>query len=184
MIGVVVVASLASCSTQTPGQAVPGAQAGSTGTPGTGTRTSSRPTSNRPPADSPLHDTDPCSLLDSAGQAKLGINTPGEPHNIVNSRGCRWRMRVGSDTTVFDVGILDNQRIDQIPSNVQVEKIPNVGQHQAVRAKDVAGARNCAVILGVGDKSRVDNNVVAGNDVEKACELVMELARLVEPKLP
>jgi len=171
-----------SCSTPTSGQALPDSQAGATARPGT--TSGSRPTSDRPSADSPLKDVDPCTLLDSAGQAKLGINVKGEPHDIVNSRGCRWRMRGTSDTYVFDVGILERLSIDQVPNNVQVEKLPNIGQHQAVRAKNVAGARNCIISMGVGGKSRVDTNVVAGSDIEKACELVMELAILVEPELP
>jgi hypothetical protein len=176
----VLAAALTSCATPTSGQAVPGDAPGSTSRPGAAPGT--RPTSR--PQVSPLAGLDPCALLTASGKAKLGITTEGEHRDILASRGCQWRVRLPQATYLFTVGLLDKAGIEKIPSEVAVEKIPNIGDHQAVLGKGAGGTTGCGVSLGITDSSRVDTQVVAGTDVDKACELVMQLARLVEPELP
>jgi hypothetical protein len=170
---------LASCATPTSGQAVPENPAASTenGQPST------RPTSSPQVSGGPLADTDPCSLLDSAAKAKLGLSGSGEPRKIGVSRGCRWRLRQGTDSYIFDVGILP-AGISNVPDKVQITKLPDIGSHQAAQTQEGGGAGTCLIILGVSESSRVDNTVSASGDTQKACELVMELAKQVEPKLP
>ena len=123
-------------------------------------------------------------MLNAAAKAKLRITTEGEPRNILGSRGCQWKVRGSQDTYIFGVGLLDKAGISDIPSEVPVEQLPNIGQHQAVLSRGASGTTPCAVILRVTDSSRAEMQVVAGTDVNKACELAMELARLVEPELP
>lgn len=132
-----------------------------------------------------MEETDPCALLDAAAKAKLDISGAGENRKIGVARGCRWRVRGAGESQIFDVGILDTAGITDIPATVRVEKLPNIGAHQAVQGKEQGGGPGgCTIILGVTGSSRVDLNVLAGNDTQKACDLVMELATLVEPKLP
>jgi hypothetical protein len=179
-------AVLTSCTASTGGQAVAEnpSQATETTRPSTGPGT--RPTTGSPQAgNSPMADTDPCTMLDAAAKAKLGISGAGEPRNVGVARGCRWRVRGPSDTYFIGVSILDNAGITDIPSTVRVDKFPNIGSHEAVQGKEQGGgAGGCTILIGVTRSSRVDLNVIAGTDTQKACDLMMELAKQVEPKLP
>jgi predicted small secreted protein len=176
---VAVSAVLTACATPTTGQAVPGGDdAESTSHASTSARATTKPQA------SPLADLDPCTLLNASARAKLGITTEGEPRKIVDSRGCQWRVRGPQTTYLFMVGLLEKAGIRDFPSNISVEQLPKIGDHQAVRTKGAGGTRDCAISLGVTDSSRVDAQAVAGADADKACELAMELAKLVEPELP
>ena len=186
LVGLVAAACLTSCSTSTGGQAVSGQeQPGTIGTSRPTTKTSTRPTTGSPQAgNSPMAKTDPCSLLTVAAKSKLGLTDAGEQHNVGIARGCRWRLRGPSDTYIFDVGILDTAGITDVPGDVQVTKLPDIGGHQAVQGKEGGGRGTCGIVMGVTESSRVDFAVVAGRDTQKACELVMQLATAVEPELP
>jgi hypothetical protein len=178
------VGGLAACATSTSGQAVPenpAAGTTQTGSPSTRT-TSSRPTAGA----GPLAEVDPCSLLDSAAKAKFGITGNGKPRTIGISRGCQWSVRQGSTVTTvygFDIGIL-TAGMNDFPDNVPVKKLPDIGKHQAVQTQEGGGPGTCLIALAVTEKSRVDNTVVVSGNTQKACELAMELAKQVEPKLP
>jgi hypothetical protein len=88
------------------------------------------------------------------------------------------------DTTFFDVIIYDDLGIDDLPSNVDPKPLPDVGSHKAVQDSESGGPGSCSVILGVTESSRVTTGVLSGTDTQKACDLAMQLAELVEPELP
>jgi hypothetical protein len=176
----------ASCSASTSGSPIPsGTGAGPTSErslpplpPGTG-ETSERPSQGP----GPLAATDPCTLLSADGQAQLGISG-GKPDDKGTSRGCTWQLRGPQDTYFLTVGIRDRAGLGELPNDSRHTKLPNVGSHQAVQSAGGAGPGSCGVILGVTASSRVEASVIAGTDEQKACGLAMQLAGLVEPKLP
>lgn len=185
LLAVVASAGVTSCATPTGGQAVPGNPGGSTATPRSSSGPGTRPTTSTPGSgNSPLTKMDPCDLLDSAAMAKLGITGEGEPGKILQARNCRWRVRGPSNTDIYDLGILDTLGLTDVPGQVQVTRLPDIGKHPAVQAKNSGGGQGCQILVGVTESSRVDLAVVSGTDVEKACGLAMEFAKLVEPKLP
>jgi hypothetical protein len=175
---VAVSAVLSSCATPTSGQAVPVG-----GAEGTSRASTSAGATNKPRAGS-LADLDPCLLLNAAAKSKLGITTEGKPRTIVDSRFCQWQVRGPDVTYLFGVGLIEKAGVGQIPKNVPVEQLPKIGDHQAVRIKGAGGTRDCGITLAVTESSRVDTQVVVGTEQAKACDLVMQLARLVEPELP
>jgi hypothetical protein len=85
---------------------------------------------------------------------------------------------------VIDVGILDKTGIADVPAGASVKKLPNIGRREATQITDTGGAGSCTIIVGVTKSSRVDIGVIAGTDTQKACELTMQVAQLVEPELP
>lgn len=173
---VVLMVGLASCADKTNGSPLPGTP----NEPSTGTPPS---TGTTKPGGSPLADTDPCSLLSASDQSTLGVGN-GEKRTVGVARTCRWRLRGANETIIFDVGILEAAGITDVPSSIQVKQLPDIGGHKAAEHTGGGGAGSCTIILGVSQKSRVDTNVIAGTDTQKACDRTMELARLVEPNLP
>jgi Protein of unknown function (DUF3558) len=181
-----VLAGTIACSSATNGSAVGPADT-------VGSEPSSRPattprrstTSSRPSTgNGPLAGKDPCTLLSADGQRKLGIsNAPKENDKIGSGRRCRWRLRGPQDTYFFSVVIYDTLGLKDVPSS-KVTKLPNIGKHEAVRATEGGGPGTCAIELGVTESSRVGTDIVAGTDTQKACDLNMQLASLVEPELP
>jgi hypothetical protein len=175
-------AGVTACSDKTNGSAVPGGptgnQTGSTTTTSKGTGSSS-PTSG---SSSPLAGKDPCSLLTASAQGKLGVSN-GAKHDVGSGRGCRWQQRGPSETIIFDIAIYDRAGIKDLPNDIVINKLPNIGKHEAVQNPAKQGGA-CAVILGVTDTSRVTAQAVAGVNLQKGCELAMQMAQLVEPELP
>ncbi|HET9142033.1 DUF3558 family protein [Actinophytocola sp.] len=177
-------AAVTSCATSTAGQPLPEGDVGGTSTSRPSANPSSRPTTRPQTGGSPLADLDPCALLTASAKATLGITAAGERRKILDTRLCQWKVRGPKDTYILGVGLLDKAGIDDIPSGVPIEQLPNIGDHQAVRSKEAGGTTPCAVILGVTNSSRVELQATAGTDVDKACELAMDMAKLVEPELP
>jgi hypothetical protein len=56
-----------------------------------------------------------------------------------------------------------------------------VGRHQAKQLVDVSGS--CGIFIGVTSSSRVDVSLNSGPRVDP-CPLALQVAQLVEPKLP
>lgn len=182
---VVLAAGVVACSDKTDGQAVPGdSTTETTTTGGTTTSTGRTTTSTRPSGgDSPIADQKPCTLLSSSGASDMGV--PGQQGNeqkVGSARRCTWRITGATIKDSFNIGIglWDTAGLKDLPSSTPQDPVPTVGKHQAVWIKDAAG---CTVMMGVTEKSRVDASANGGS-VDKACELAMKLATLVEPELP
>jgi hypothetical protein len=179
---VAIAGGLVACSNTTNGSAVPGDNP-TGGETTTGGRSSPNRTTPRPNSgNSPTEDIKPCSLLTDAEQAQLKL-TGEEERRVGSARTCRWRQPdAGGVNVVFDVAIYDNAGIKDLPPGTTINQLADIGSHKAVQVPANAGD-GCAVILGVTDSSRVVNNVVAA-DQQKSCDLALQTARLVEPKLP
>jgi hypothetical protein len=156
-----------------------------TGVPaGNSTTTTSKGTtpSTSTGSTNPLAGKDPCSLLTPSAKATLGVSG-GEKSNAGSSRGCKWQLRAASgDLNLFAIDILDRQGIKDLPP--AAKQLADVGTHKAAQTSGNGGPGSCSVIMGVGDKSRVESTVVAGTDTQKACDLALQMAKLVEPELP
>jgi hypothetical protein len=175
--------ALTACADSTDGTAVPGngttePTVGQSTTPGKKT-----PSTTSGSANSPLSGKDPCALLTADSKAQLGISG-GEKNNVGSARGCKWRLRGPTDTYIFTVDIYDRLGIKDIPKNIPLKELPDIGTHKAVQDANPANPGTCGVTLGVTESSRVRTQLVAGTDTTKACELALQMATLVEPELP
>jgi hypothetical protein len=172
-------AGLSACTGQTNGSAVAGPDAGTT----TEQPDSTTTTRGSQGGGSPLADKDPCSLLSASAQSQLGL-TNQQPHDVGSGRGCRWDMPGPTDTYIFDVQIYDKLGIKDLPDSSKIKQLADIGSHKAVQISGDGGPGSCTVILGVTDSSRVTTGLIAGTDTQKACDLAMQTATLVEPGLP
>lgn len=128
-----------------------------------------------------LADVDPCGLLDQAGLTSLGL-TGGEAKTLGQARVCRYRHDgpTLNESFTVSVEVFDTLGLDDIVG-ANIQQLPKIGAHDAVSYIGPAGG--CGVSLGVGDSSRVDNTAVGGGQ-DQGCQIVAQLAALVEPKLP
>ncbi|SDD19890.1 DUF3558 domain-containing protein [Actinokineospora iranica] len=173
--------TVAACSTDTPGTPVPGASTFPTDT----TTAPKRPTSTTTkPADSPLADIDPCDLLTEEGKTQLGVSGPGEPDDTGSGRNCVWRLRGPERTFIFDAGVNDKYGLNDLPSDLNNKDLPPIGGRKAVQTNLSAGPGTCTVHMFVTESTRASALVVAGDDQAKSCELALQMAQLIEPRLP
>jgi hypothetical protein len=168
---------LAGCSDRTPGTATPGDDVPETTT----TETTTETTESDPEPSGGLADADPCELVQPAVLQTIGL-TGGEPKTIGDARICRYRYEGATldDAYTVSVEILDTLGLADV-TGTNVQQLPKVGNHDATSFVDPAGV--CVVSLGVGEKSRVDNTAVGGEQ-QKGCQLAGQLAAAVEPALP
>lgn len=170
--------ALAGCAEKTSGSAVP-------------TSVDERPTepmSEPPPSsetsepsDGGLVDVDPCELVPADALQTLGL-TGGEAKTLGEARVCRWRHDGATldESFTVSVEVFDTRGLaDIVGTNIQ--QLPKIGTHDATSSVGPTGG--CAISLGVGASSRVDNTAVGGN-LQQACQLVAQLAPVVEPELP
>lgn len=173
------------CSDKTNGSAVPGGPTG--GQTGNVTTTTSKGTSttrSTSGGSSPLAGKDPCALLPKAAQDKLGISR-GEKRNVGSARTCRWEQRAQTgDLYLYTLALYDSLGIKDIPADAGAKPLADIGRHKAVQTTELGGQGSCSVTLGVTDTSRASAGLITGTDQQKACELAMEMAKLVEPELP
>jgi uncharacterized protein DUF3558 len=126
-----------------------------------------------------MKDVSPCSLLSATEVTDLHAGASKE-ETINNTRACRF---VKGQGFVMSVGILDELGLDDVVANGAITPVPTVGSHKAVQWK--GGLDSCAVSVEVTKTSRVDavGTSVDGND-QKSCDLALQVAKLVEPRLP
>jgi hypothetical protein len=183
MAATICVVSLGSCSEKDPGQPLPaGTASGSTESGGpfsTGNESTKTSGSQPSVADGPLKDTKPCSLLSASDIAQLQAG-PGNEEQLNNARACRFLEASGF---AVSVGIFDDLGLDDVTTYGEVKPVPTVGKHKAVQS--MRGIDTCAVSIEVTKTSRVDAQGTSDDgDKQKACDLALRVARLVEPKLP
>lgn len=165
------------CSAKTAGTAVPGPDTTTEREPTTGQTTSPRTGTSPTKPKSGTSALKPCELLDSSEQSQLGLGK-GVEEKLGQARHCQWQ-KPGSHT--IGVGIFDDLGLKDVVSKTEKKPL-TVGRHKAVQA--TGGVDACAVAIEVTESSRVDVVSVARADVDKACELANQAAKLVEPKLP
>jgi hypothetical protein len=171
---------LAGCSSETPGNATPTetADGGSTPSFPDGTPTGEETTAPSD-GDSGTADLEPCDLLTAEELTALGLpSEPFEEGELGPARRCQWQASGGNG---LDVAVMDDLGIDE----VQSENTPRpltIGSHDAAEYDGVLGT--CVVAMAVTDSSRVDVLGTAGGDMNKACDVANQAAKLVEPKLP
>jgi uncharacterized protein DUF3558 len=167
--------ALAACTSQTPG----------TGTPVTSSTGGDTSTASTGANGSGLAAIQPCDLLDSGVVSQNGLHDNG-PSTDSGARSCGWQKPTGIDTPGYSIGvdIRDNQGVGDLATSGFAISDDPVGRHQAKLAKETNGD-GCLVAISVTDSSRVDvtANTSAG-DVDAACTLANQYAKLVEPKLP
>jgi hypothetical protein len=163
------------CSAKTAGTAVPGPDTTNGQEPTTGQTSSPRTSPTNSQAGTGA--LKPCELLTTSEQGQFGLGE-GAEEQIGGARSCRWQ-KAGSYTIV--VGIFDTLGLKDVVSTSETKPV-TVGRHKAVQR--TGGASACAIAIEVTESSRVDVSSVARGDVEKGCELALQAAELVEPKLP
>jgi hypothetical protein len=171
---------VAGCAEKTQGSPAPeGEQA--TSTPRQTTEQTTGETTTEEPAEEGIAGIEPCDLLDQSELAGLQL-TGGESKTVGGARVCRWQRDGATVNELFTVSVelFDDQGLDDLNAP-DVQQLPPVGGHEAVRFTDPTGT--CGVGLGVGESSRVDNTAVGG-DQQVACQLAEQLATIIETKLP
>jgi hypothetical protein len=82
----------------------------------------------------------------------------------------------------MDVAVFDTRGIKDVVASGQIKQVPKIGRHEAVQS--FGGVDSCAISMAITETSRVDTSSAAGGNTTKSCEIAMQVARLVEPKLP
>ncbi|HEX3648532.1 MAG TPA: DUF3558 family protein, partial [Pseudonocardiaceae bacterium] len=127
----------------------------------------------------------PCDLLDNSVASQNGLTSSG-PTTGSGARSCRWTKKVTLNAPGYVIGadIRDSQGIkDYITASYSTTNDP-IGNHQAVQEKQTSGDL-CDVTIGVTPSSRVDITAnTSDSDIDTACSLANQFAKLIEPKLP
>lgn len=128
----------------------------------------------------PLDGLDPCTLLTKAEAERVTGAHTAEPavEQLGSARVCNFspqRARLG-------VGVRTTSGLAQVQSNGNVVQEIMVGRHQAKQAVGATGS--CGIFIGVTESSRVDVVLNSGSPDEDPCPAAMEIAELVEPRLP
>jgi hypothetical protein len=178
-------AGVAACKTNTVGEPSASTDPTSAARPtlprGGGTNTGPRSTIARlNPTDSPIRSTEPCTLLTASEVTEIGAG-PGKRNADTSSGTSRSCEFVASGNFNLRVIIFDVLGTKDVQATGEIKTLPPIGKHQAVQG--VFGTA-CAVSVAVSATSRVDAVVSADGNTSKGCEIAMQVARLVEPKLP
>jgi hypothetical protein len=128
---------------------------------------------------SPVRNIDPCALLTPIEANSVGVaEGKRDDSSAGTSRSCEL---VASGTFNLRINVFDVLGTKDVQSRGEIKPLPPIGKHQAVQTID-GGA--CATSIATSETSRVDSVVVARGDTTKACQISMQVAQLVEPKLP
>jgi hypothetical protein len=119
----------------------------------------------------------PCSLLTSAEVSRLG-STPGKEQTLNHARACTF---LDNDGFAMSVGIFDELGLDDLVAQGQPRPV-TVANRKAVQS--IRGIDTCAISIELTKTSRVDTQGTANGDEGKSCAIALQVARLVEPKLP
>jgi Protein of unknown function (DUF3558) len=181
---IAVVATAAACSGGSDGDMFAGRTTSTDPGPGVGAAaTTMLPTEPDLP-ERPLADADPCSLLSADGQAEFGLSG-GNYEQVGMARTCQWSQRQPDRAAyIFSVEIWDDAGLSDLPPDLQVVPLPDIGTHQAVEDRAPMGTA-CTVLMGVTASSRVGITVsTGGEDMQLSCDLALQMSTLVEPALP
>jgi Protein of unknown function (DUF3558) len=170
-VGLVALAFAAGCSQQEPG--TPTGSGGGTSeaiTPRPGGTTTTRSTQGNATVDA-------CSLLPDSDAARLGVSTPGKVRPIFGLPGCSWTA-----SGQFVLGIaMDTKGLGGATG--QEVSLP---KHKAIQVVNPGDSGGCGVIVEVSSTSSALISVVpaSGGPAEQACPRAVEVAKIVDSKLP
>jgi Protein of unknown function (DUF3558) len=131
-------------------------------------------------ASSPLDGVDPCELLTDAERAQLRLE-PGEPSKAGRDRACDW------NSTDWSVGVNFNVDLGFKDADLRgATAIPiDIGRHEAYRVENAGGSRGvCEIFIVTSESSFAQLTGVKGVDTPTACERVIPIAKIIDPKLP
>ncbi|PPK66678.1 DUF3558 domain-containing protein [Actinokineospora auranticolor] len=170
-------ATIAGCSTSTPGK--PTAQLESSSTTAT-----DRPTKTTSQSSNSLADINPCDMLTSAVKAQLRITDAGKPSDVGSGRGCDWHAEGTKRPWVLSVTLYDKLAADDVSTDLQVKPLPDINNRKAVQITDKNGLGECTVSVAVTKSSSLAAMAMADGDEAKGCEVARTMAELIEPTLP
>lgn len=124
----------------------------------------------------PLAGQAPCSLLGNSEIGRIGAQS-GVEMKLGQSRACEYKI---SGAGVLYIAVFDSLGVKDLRA-AQVTPT-QVGGREAMRGISGAG---CEIAIATSESSRVDAVFThISGDEQKSCELAMQVAQLVEPKLP
>ncbi|MFC0116243.1 DUF3558 domain-containing protein [Kibdelosporangium aridum] len=167
-----VLAALAGCNQPEAGTPTPvtgGASANETSRPGPRTTTS--------PSTPSQAKIDACSLLSDSDAAGFGLPAPGVARSISGNPGCSW---TASGKVQVSVAI-DNKGI----AGLSGEAI-SLPKHKATQVRNAGGTGGCGIAIEMSDASSSAFVIVVpiGNTPDDACSQAVEVAKVVDSKLP
>jgi Protein of unknown function (DUF3558) len=170
---------LVGCSSETPGNAIPGDDETGLQVPTEGGGETEPPETSETETEtsSGAASLEPCELLSPEDLAALSLG-PGEEDAAAGARSCSWQTAGGQ---VVGADIWDDLGIGDVQSK-STPQPKTVGSHKATQYVGELGA--CAVAIELTATSRVDVIGVADGDLAKACQIANDAANLVERKLP
>ncbi|UOX86994.1 DUF3558 domain-containing protein [Amycolatopsis sp. FBCC-B4732] len=170
---------LSGCTSTQPGTASPA------GSPSAAS--SAGESSSADPGSASTTSLEPCTLLTASDVSAYNTFEAPEEKKLGGARLCSYRHNVtdaSEESMTINVGIRDDAPLDSVNDTGNGVKDIDVNGRKAKEASSTTPL-GCTVALGVGDKSRVDVNVISVKTVEKACQVAEEVAtKAVEPKLP
>jgi hypothetical protein len=129
----------------------------------------------------------PCTVLAASDLSGYGSFKDAIEKNDSDARTCTYQKKTESasdEGLVVSVVIRDNAGLDETNDTGGGVQDVHVNGRKAKVAPSPAPT-GCVVVLGVGDKARVDVTVSAVSTVDKACQIAGDVAdKSVEPKLP
>lgn len=148
---------------------------------------SSNNTATGAPTEAPTARLDPCSFLSPAELKDFGTFENGHVLNMGGARGCAWHMPESIPFKYrfsIDVGIRDRQGIKEANDaggGIQKGEMGSGRKAVLIPATRLGG---CILALAVSETSRVDVAANGVRDSKKACDIVSQVADIVDPKLP
>lgn len=164
---------VAGCSTQ--GRPTPTPPSSQDGLPSQVAASSSASTPGQSGAALPVDH--PCSLLSPSDLRQVGVSVQPTEGMVGTAHECEF----DSNDFSIDVGLRTNVGLADFQAAGGTVENTTIGSHQAKEAADSGGS--CVVALGVSASSRVDVTVTPIGTSDP-CPTALNLAKLVEPKLP
>ncbi|WP_026421593.1 DUF3558 domain-containing protein [Actinokineospora inagensis] len=167
--------ALAGCTDRTPGTPAAVHPPGPT--------TSAESTNTTESTKTTTEDIKACSLLSTADLGRLGVTGEAKPGASKGVTSCEWRVSNAQSGDGYTIGlhVYGNRSLkDAVSANPKTSV--RVGGHDGLQYV-ADGGTGCAVAIGVGAASRVDV-FVSGAGEAALCRPALDVARLVEPRLP
>lgn len=112
--------------------------------------------------------------------------TSNGPSTGNGARSCGWENDAYDGGLGYSLGvdIRDAQGVSTFNKGGFSVTDTQVGSHQAIEARGTTSDL-CDITISVTPTSRVDIDINTGAvDVTKSCDIVQQLAKVIEPKLP
>jgi hypothetical protein len=160
------------------------------GTPTAADRTSAGPeptttaadaTTSSAPDDSELVGLDPCTLPPAEQLAGLGFTRAGEPQTALDAKLCTWAEPGRSVSVTLD----PSNGVDDLNTGAatSVEDV-TIGRHEGRRVLESSGPGFCSIDIAVTESSSATVTGIDFDGTPLACDLALQVAAIVEPKLP